>query len=63
MMFGGGPCIEGPGLVASNELRRPIRPHRDVNRDSVKHLELRNDFLFMNHKLICSLMKDVHAEC
>lgn len=39
MVFAGGPCTEGPGLVVSNELREPIRSHHDIDRDSVKHFK------------------------
>lgn len=39
MVFSGGPCTEGPGLVVSNELREPIRSHHDIERDSVKHFK------------------------
>lgn len=39
MLFAGGPCTEGPGMVVSNELREPIRSHHDIDRDSVKHFK------------------------
>ncbi|KAI6018716.1 hypothetical protein BKA83DRAFT_4532185 [Pisolithus microcarpus] len=37
MLFAGGPATEGPGMVASNELKEPICSHRDIERDSIKH--------------------------
>ncbi|KAI6019045.1 hypothetical protein BKA83DRAFT_4464895 [Pisolithus microcarpus] len=37
MLFAGGPATEGPGMVVSNELKEPIRSHRDIEQDSVKH--------------------------
>ncbi|KAG2103702.1 uncharacterized protein F5147DRAFT_580361 [Suillus discolor] len=37
MVFAGGPAMEGPGMVVSNELKEPIRSHHDIERDSVKH--------------------------
>jgi protein transport protein SEC23 len=37
MLFSGGPCTEGPGLVVANELREPIRSHHDIDRDTAKH--------------------------
>ncbi|KAI6021898.1 hypothetical protein BKA83DRAFT_4520858 [Pisolithus microcarpus] len=37
MLFAGGPATEGPGMVVSNELKEPIRSHRDIERDSIKH--------------------------
>jgi protein transport protein SEC23 len=39
MLFAGGPCTEGPGLVVGQELREPIRSHHDIDRDSVKHFK------------------------
>ena len=39
MVFSGGPCTEGPGLVVSNELKEPIRSHHDIDRDSAKHFK------------------------
>ncbi|KAH8113783.1 copii coat protein [Phellopilus nigrolimitatus] len=44
MVFAGGPCTEGPGLVVSNELREPIRSHHDIDRDSVKHFKRATKF-------------------
>ncbi|KAG2352412.1 hypothetical protein BDR07DRAFT_1437704 [Suillus spraguei] len=37
MGFAGGPATEGPGMVVGNELKEPIRSHRDIERDSAKH--------------------------
>ncbi len=39
MLFAGGPCTEGPGMVVGPELREPIRSHHDIDRDSVKHFK------------------------
>ncbi|KAG8811505.1 GTPase-activating protein S23 [Serendipita sp. 399] len=39
MLFSGGPCTEGPGMVVSNELREPIRSHHDIDKDTVKHFK------------------------
>ncbi|EKC99299.1 protein transport protein SEC23 [Trichosporon asahii var. asahii CBS 8904] len=39
MLFSGGPCTEGPGMVVGPELREPIRSHHDIERDSVKHFK------------------------
>lgn len=36
MLFAGGPCTEGPGIVVGPELREPIRSHHDIDRDQVK---------------------------
>jgi protein transport protein SEC23 len=40
MLFSGGSCTEGPGLVVGNELRELIRSHNDIERDTVKHFEM-----------------------
>ncbi|KAI8837481.1 hypothetical protein BJ741DRAFT_603604 [Chytriomyces cf. hyalinus JEL632] len=37
LLFSGGACTEGPGLVVGNELREPIRGHSDIEKDSAKH--------------------------
>lgn len=39
MLFVGGPCTEGPGIVVSNELKEPIRSHHDVEKDNVKYFK------------------------
>ena len=39
MVFSGGPCTEGPGMVVANELREPIRSHHDIDRDGAKHFK------------------------
>jgi protein transport protein SEC23 len=37
IVFVGGPAMEGPGMVVSNELKEPICSHHDIEQDSVKH--------------------------
>ncbi|KAI9164240.1 GTPase-activating protein S23 [Blastocladiella emersonii ATCC 22665] len=37
MLFLGGPCTEGPGLVVSTELKDPIRSHHDIEKDHAKY--------------------------
>jgi len=39
VVFSGGPCTEGPGMVVTNELKEPIRSHHDIDRDSAKHFK------------------------
>ena len=39
MLFAGGPATEGPGAVVSNELKKPIRSHHDIERDSVEYFK------------------------
>jgi protein transport protein SEC23 len=37
MLFAGGPCTEGPGMVVGPELKEPIRSHHDIERDNAKY--------------------------
>lgn len=37
MLFTGGPCTVGPGLVVTEELREPIRSHTDLVKEHAKH--------------------------
>jgi len=37
MVFLGGPCTHGPGMVVSDELKEPIRSHHDINKDRAKY--------------------------
>jgi protein transport protein SEC23 len=37
MLFAGGSCTEGPGMVVGPELREPIRSHHDIEKDSIKY--------------------------
>lgn len=37
MLFTGGPCTYGPGLVVSDDLKEPIRSHTDIAKDNAKH--------------------------
>eukprot|EP01119_Soliformovum_irregulare_P003835 TRINITY_DN14893_c0_g1_i1.p1 TRINITY_DN14893_c0_g1~~TRINITY_DN14893_c0_g1_i1.p1 ORF type:complete len:787 (-),score=161.44 TRINITY_DN14893_c0_g1_i1:43-2118(-) len=37
MLFTGGPCTQGPGMVVSEDLREPIRSHTDLLKDHSKH--------------------------
>lgn len=39
MLFCGGPCTEGPGLVVGPELREAIRSHHDIDKDHMKHFK------------------------
>ncbi|KZT60862.1 hypothetical protein CALCODRAFT_480265 [Calocera cornea HHB12733] len=44
MLFAGGACTEGPGLVVGDELREPIRSHHDIDRDGAKHFKRATKF-------------------
>lgn len=37
LLFVGGACTEGPGMVVSHELKEPIRSHHDIDRDNAKY--------------------------
>ena len=37
MLYSGGPCTEGPGMVVSAELKEPIRSHHDIERDNARY--------------------------
>jgi len=37
MLFTGGPCTQGPGMVVSEDLKEPIRSHSDLVKENTKH--------------------------
>ncbi|GAB1599854.1 protein transport protein Sec23A-like isoform X1 [Argonauta hians] len=39
MLFIGGPCTQGPGMVVGDELKNPIRSHHDIEKDSCKYMK------------------------
>ena len=39
MMFIGGPCTQGPGMVVDDELKHPIRSHHDIEKDNCKYMK------------------------
>lgn len=39
MMFLGGPCTQGPGMVVGDELKNPIRKHHDIEKDNCKFMK------------------------
>lgn len=39
MLFAGGPCTQGPGMVVDDELKNPIRKHLDIEKDNVKYMK------------------------
>lgn len=39
MLFMGGPCTQGPGMIADEELKFPIRSHHDIDKDNVKYMK------------------------
>ncbi len=39
MMFAGGSCTQGPGMVVDDELKHPIRSHHDIEKDNCKFMK------------------------
>lgn len=39
MLFIGGPCTQGPGMVVDDELKFPIRSHHDIEKDNAKYMK------------------------
>jgi protein transport protein SEC23 len=39
MTFIGGPCTQGPGMIADEELKFPIRSHHDIDKDNIKYMK------------------------
>uniref|UniRef100_A0A224XJ36 Protein transport protein SEC23 n=1 Tax=Panstrongylus lignarius TaxID=156445 RepID=A0A224XJ36_9HEMI len=39
MLFVGGPCSQGPGLVVNDDLREPIRSHHDIQKDNARYMK------------------------
>ncbi|KAI0231612.1 Protein transport protein Sec23A [Lamellibrachia satsuma] len=39
LMFVGGPCTQGPGMVVDDELKHPIRSHHDIEKDNCKYMK------------------------
>jgi protein transport protein SEC23 len=39
MTFIAGPCTQGPGMIADEELKNPIRSHHDIDKDNAKFMK------------------------
>lgn len=39
MLFMGGACTQGPGMVVGEELKHPIRSHHDIEKDNCKYMK------------------------
>lgn len=39
MMFIGGPCTCGPGIIIDDELKNTIRSHHDIEKDNIKYMK------------------------
>lgn len=44
LLFTGGPCTAGPGMVVSDDLKEPIRSHTDLQKESCKHTKSATKF-------------------
>lgn len=39
MLFVGGACSQGPGMVVNDDLKQPIRSHHDIEKDNAKYMK------------------------
>ena len=39
MLFAGGACSQGPGMVLNDDLKQPIRSHHDIDKDNAKFMK------------------------
>jgi protein transport protein SEC23 len=39
LLFVGGACSQGPGMVVDDDLRHPIRSHHDIDKDNAKFMK------------------------
>lgn len=39
MLFIGGPCTIGPGMVVDEDLKNTIRSHHDIEKDNARHMK------------------------
>lgn len=39
MLFIGGPCTQGPGMIADDDLKLPIRSHHDIDKDNARFMK------------------------
>lgn len=44
MMFLGGPCTIGPGMIVDDDLKNTIRTHHDIDKDSAKYLKKASEY-------------------
>ena len=44
MLFAGGPCTSGPGMIVGTDLEETIRAHVDIERDKAPHLKAATTF-------------------
>ena len=53
MLFTGGVCTQGPGMIINDELKNVIRSHHDIEKDNARHLKKASKVTIMTQKLIC----------
>jgi len=39
MLFTGGACTQGPGMVIDDDLKNTIRSHHDIEKDNCKYMK------------------------
>ena len=39
MLFTGGVCTQGPGMIINDELKNVIRSHHDIEKDNARHMK------------------------
>lgn len=39
MLFVGGACTQGPGMVIDDDLKNTIRSHHDIEKDNCKYMK------------------------
>lgn len=44
MLFVGGPCTVGPGLVVDESLKNTIRTHHDIDKDNAKYMKKASEY-------------------
>lgn len=44
MLFLGGPCTIGPGMVVDDDLKNTIRTHHDIDKDNVKFMKKASEY-------------------
>lgn len=44
MLFLGGPCTIGPGMVVDDDLKNTIRTHHDIDKDNVSYMKKATDY-------------------
>lgn len=55
MLFMGGACTQGPGMVVGDELKHTIRSHHDIEKDNCKYMKKAMK-VWESGSLICQLV-------